>query len=123
MTTPVKGILQSNTIGWDHRLDAGAFVLLPVTIITVISIIAIATAIKPARAELQDNHYANSVCDAIPFDSSNTMHLVVATSAGCLGNVLRGFRKIDMAKAGRTRVELRCVNDEVALVADSESVC
>lgn len=120
MSTAVNGTLQSETIGWDHRSDAKVFVLLPVTLVALLSIIAIVTSIKPARLVLQDNKSADGVDDAISFNFSDPMHLVFATAAGNLGNALENFRKSDVAKAEKIRVRLKYINDEkIGLVTDS----
>lgn len=109
MTTALNGTLQSHTIGWDHGSGAGVFVLIPVTFVTLLSIIAVVISINRARS-LWAN--ANGAGDAISFDSSDTMHLIVAISRGGLANAVGGFSKTDMENNEKLRVRLGIIDNE-----------
>jgi hypothetical protein len=128
MTTAVNGTLQSDTIGWDHGLDAGVFVLLPMSFVALLCFVAVATSVNLAglrskslrNGKFADGGDGDDVEDAISFDSSDPMHLVFATAAGDLRGVLGDLRESDVAKAEEIRVRLGYVNGEkMGLVTDS----
>lgn len=69
MTIAVNGTLQSNTSSWNHGLDAGVFVIIPVTFVALLSIIAVAISINPAGSNLHDDEFTSGAGDAILFNS------------------------------------------------------
>lgn len=119
MTRTVTGTLESETIGWEHGLSVGIFILLPVTFVALLSIISVVTSTTLPRSELRNDTPADGANDSILFNPSDPMHLVFATAAGDLGNTLGHFCGSDLAKAENIRVRLAYINDEkMGLVTD-----
>ena len=114
MSTTVNGTLQFETIGWD-RSGAKSAILLPMTCVALLSIIAAFIYIKEARQVNQDNRPVNGLAGTIPFDSSNSMHLVFAAAEGNLQHILGQFGEFrergTVVEAEKIQVQLEYIDD------------
>jgi hypothetical protein len=90
LSTPVTGTFQSETLGWDHHLDAGILVVLPVTFVVLLSIIAVAASVNCRRTRIWPR-----VGSAV--QSRLILPILCISSAGHLGDVLGGFDESGMA--------------------------
>jgi hypothetical protein len=80
MTVPIDGVFSTQTVGWLHASATTFWVQIPGTLVALVTIFVVLTAVA--------QHYGDSIDE--PFDPSNAMHLLAASAAGGLHDVFHG---------------------------------
>ncbi|KAH7927040.1 hypothetical protein BV22DRAFT_1007825 [Leucogyrophana mollusca] len=101
MTTNITGTMQVLTVGWARRGPTYLLAVIPITIVAALTFAAVAYSL---RGRIKHDHAVAS------FDISDTIHLVMASSAG--GLALDGFAGDGLPKNEATMVCLQEMADE-----------
>ncbi|KAJ7877881.1 hypothetical protein B0H13DRAFT_2546065 [Mycena leptocephala] len=80
MSVPIDGVFSTQTVGWLHASATTFWVQIPGTLVALVTIFVVLTAVA--------QHYGDSIDE--PFDPSNAMHLLAASAAGGLHDVFHG---------------------------------
>ncbi|KAF8838214.1 hypothetical protein BDN67DRAFT_1023259, partial [Paxillus ammoniavirescens] len=85
MSSPVNGNMTMITMGWANRGAIYIFSILPLGIVTILTMMAVIYSLVQSWKERNDPHKRTS------FDVSNTLHLIMASAQGGLAADLSGF--------------------------------
>ncbi|KIK94964.1 hypothetical protein PAXRUDRAFT_827478 [Paxillus rubicundulus Ve08.2h10] len=100
MTSPVTGNMTMITVGWANRGPIYIFSILPLGIVTLLTMIAVLYSLVQSWKERHDPHKRTS------FDVSDTLHLIMASAQGGLAADLAGFDQEGLKKNEGIAVQL-----------------
>ncbi|KIK94960.1 hypothetical protein PAXRUDRAFT_416013 [Paxillus rubicundulus Ve08.2h10] len=104
MSAPVTGTMTMVTMGWANRGAIYIFSILPLGIVTLLTMMAAIYSLVQSYQERNDPHRRTS------FDVSNTLHLIMASAQGGaqggLAADLAGFDENGLEKNENTKVKL-----------------
>ncbi|KAF8841342.1 hypothetical protein BDN67DRAFT_534824 [Paxillus ammoniavirescens] len=105
MTSPVNGTVFMRTIGWANRSLIYIFSILPLGIVTLLTMIAAIYSLVESWKERHDPWKQTS------FDVSDTHQLIMASAEGGLAQNLYGFDKQGLIDNDKIKVELTELKD------------
>ncbi|KAF8836199.1 hypothetical protein BDN67DRAFT_911641 [Paxillus ammoniavirescens] len=100
MTSPVNGNMTMITVGWANRGPIYIFSILPLGIVTLLTMMAVIYSLVQSWKERHDPHKRTS------FDVSDTLHLIMASAQGGLAMDLAGFDAEGLKKNEGIAVQL-----------------
>jgi hypothetical protein len=106
MTSPVNGNMTMITVGWANRGPIYIFSILPLGIVTLLTMMAVIYSLVQSWKERHDPHKRTS------FDVSDTLHLIIASAQGGLAEALSGFDAQGLKKNEGIRVKLTELPDD-----------
>ncbi|KAJ7167061.1 hypothetical protein C8R46DRAFT_1351244 [Mycena filopes] len=99
-STPITGMVHTQTVGWMHVSAITFLGLLPGTLIAFLTIAIVGAAVA---------HHAGDTTTGERFDPSDAMYLVTAAAAGGLSNVIAGTEERQLRAAEDVRLRLENV--------------
>ncbi|KAF9222449.1 hypothetical protein BS17DRAFT_189862 [Gyrodon lividus] len=100
MTSPLNGTMFMLTMGWANRGPIYIFSVLPLGIVTVLTVITVIYSLVKSWGERGDGWKQTS------FDVSDTLQLIMASAEGGLTSKLSGFDEDGLIDNQGARVEL-----------------
>ncbi|KAJ6617244.1 hypothetical protein B0H10DRAFT_1327543 [Mycena sp. CBHHK59/15] len=96
MTIPTTGTYFTDTVGWTHVSATTIWVLIPGTLVAIVTIIVVLVAVAQHAGDPEGEL----------FDPTNAMHLVAAAAAGGLNNTFTGIGEKDLQAGERVNIVL-----------------
>jgi hypothetical protein len=100
MSAAVNGNMTMITMGWANRGAIYTFSILPLGIVTILTMMAVIYSLVQSWKERHDPHKRTS------FDVSDTLHLIMASAQGGLAADLSGFDAQGLKENEGIRVQL-----------------
>ncbi|KAJ7021097.1 hypothetical protein C8F04DRAFT_1141897 [Mycena alexandri] len=112
LTTPLHGMLFTQTMGWNHADTLTLLGLIPGTIVALLTIYIVVMAVAHHAEDPQGQ----------PFDPSDARHLVAASAAGGLGSVFKGTEERDIQVAERVNIFLEALPGQLPALRTTAAV-
>lgn len=112
MTTPTSGTFIVQTYGWTHASATTFWVLIPGTLVALLTIAIVVTAVN--------EHYGDK--DAARFNPANPVHVMAAAATGELGHLFAGHGEEHLKGIEGVRVLLTAVPGQLPAFVRSAPV-
>ncbi|KIJ61764.1 hypothetical protein HYDPIDRAFT_169550 [Hydnomerulius pinastri MD-312] len=100
MTAPLNGTMYMMTMGWANRGPIYIFSILPLGIVTLLTVVTAMYSLVQSWKERHNEHKQTS------FDVSDTLHLIMASAEGNLTSKLSGFDDAGLLQNEAVKVQL-----------------
>ncbi|KAH7919310.1 hypothetical protein BV22DRAFT_1023213 [Leucogyrophana mollusca] len=123
MSIPFSGTMQVETIGWAYDSYTYLLALVPTTVVALLTIAA--ALFRPSQGSGftgEGDGDSDVIGGTVPFNPADSLHVIMASSAGSLSQALAGFRTTAVSDNENVRVRLGFTADgRRALVVDDTS--